>query len=529
MRFHFGVKGMNCAACVSHVERAARRVLKDGDEVTVSLLTNSICIVTAEDADEEMIRERLSSSLTSAGYKLVKNAADADSSAFQKDLSRLIASAFFTLLVMYLSMGKMVGLPIPSFLEGVENGLWMSLAQLILCVPVIVLNFKFFKNGIRALIHLSPNMDSLIALGSGASVIYGIAAIFMIAFSKDEESVHFFLHDLYFESAAMILTLVSLGKLLEGRAKDRASDAVKALSRISPKYATVLRDGKEFSVSAEQIQPGDLVLVRAGEMIPIDGSVEEGNGCTDESALTGESMPVDKAVGDSVCAASVLLDGFLTVKAEKVGEETSLSRMVRLLEDAAASKAPIARIADKVSAVFVPVVIGISLVTFLLWMLFDGNTGSALRSAISVLVISCPCALGLATPTAITVGIGRGARSGILFRSAEALEKLCHCKSIVFDKTGTLTRGRPVLTDVYVYGAEISEVLKYAVSVERVSSHPLALAIVEGAGLLGIEEYENVKNFESLTGVGAVGRVGDVVCRVGKVGFVFGDDGVRGG
>ncbi len=508
MRFHFGVKGMNCAACVGHVERAAKKVLGEDDEVTVSLLTNSVCVITHSDTDEKEIKEKLSMALSSAGYGLVKEGEEEESGIFKKPLFKWIISLFFTLIVSYLSMGKMMGLPLPAFLSSEENALWMVLSQLVFCIPVVVINFKFFKNGIHALLHLSPNMDSLIALGSGASLIYGVVSLLFIAFSSNEGLVHSLLHDLYFESAAMILTLVSLGKMLEGNAKERAADAVKALSRLSPKYALVFREGKEISVDVSEIKEGDLVLVRAGEMIPVDGVVEEGNGSCDESALTGESMPVDKERGASVCAASVLLDGFLKVHAEKVGEDTSLSRMVRLLEDAAASKAPISRLADRVSAVFVPIVMGISLLTFCVWMLFTQNVGMALKSAISVLVISCPCALGLATPTAITVGIGRGAKKGILFKSAAALEELSRCKSIVFDKTGTLTEGKPVLTDLCVYENDPYRVLGAAACVERMSSHPLAFAVVKGAELLGIESNEEVENFSSLTGVGAVGTVG---------------------
>ena len=516
MRFHFLVKGMNCAACVGHVERAAKKVLSGEDEVTVSLLTNSVCVITKEDIEEDVIKERLSSSLKAAGYTLVCKGEEKRDNVFGRDLIKWIVSALFTLFVTYLSMGKMIGLPIPSFLDGEKNALLMAVVQLIFCIPVILLNFKFFKNGFRSLFHLSPNMDSLIALGSGASLLYGIALIFMIVFFKNEDLKHSLLHDLYFESAVMILTLVSLGKLLEGRAKEKASDAVRELAEISPKYAHVLRDGKEAYVAVEEIKKGDLVLIRAGEMIPVDGIVTDGNGCTDESAMTGESMPVDKERDSLVCAASVLLDGFLTVRATKVGEETSLSRMIRLLEDAAASKAPIARIADKVSGVFVPIVMGISVLTLTVWMIFTGNIEMALRSSVSVLVISCPCALGLATPTAITVGIGRGAKMGILFRSAEALEELSHCKTVVFDKTGTLTTGKPILTDVYVYEGDLFTVMSAVSSVERGSSHPIASAIVSGAELLGITEMKEVEDFRSVTGVGAIGRIEEAIWHVGK-------------
>ncbi len=505
---------MNCAACVSHVERAARRVIGDKDTVTVSLLTNTICVITEENVSEEKLAERLSGVLKAAGYTLVtekKEHREGDGE-FKKAIFRLILSAILTLALMYLSMGEMLGLPIPPFLEGDANGLWMALSQLIFTLPVIGLNFRFFQSGFSALFHLSPNMDSLIATGAGASVIYGCISIVTLLATEE----HAVIHDLYFESAAMILTLVSFGKLLEGRAKDRASDAIRSLSRLSPKHACVLREGKEVFVPTEEVLIGDTVLVRAGEMIPVDGEVIAGNGSVDESALTGESLPVDKETGDSVRAACLLSAGYLTVRATGVGEDTSLSRIIRLLEDAAASKAPIARIADRVSSVFVPVVMGISLVTFAGWMIVTQSVGDALRSAIAVLVISCPCALGLATPTAITVGIGRGAREGILFRSAESLERLCDVKTVVFDKTGTVTEGMPVLTDVYTYGKDIEEVLRCAAAVELLSAHPLARAITEGAEKLEIGEIPEVKDFSSLVGIGAKGYVNGVLCCVGK-------------
>lgn len=518
MRLHYEIKGMSCAACVSHVERAVRSVIKDEDSATVSLLTNSVSIITREEVNREAFEEKLAAAISHAGYTLLLGESEKtdQNKEYRKRKIKLILSVIFTLALMYLSMGGMIGLPTPPFLRGVENALKMAFAQLMFTIPVIVLNFKFFNSGFRALFHFSPNMDSLIAVGSGASVIYGLFAIVMIATAREDATVHTYLHDLYFESAAMILTLVSLGKLLESRAKDKASDAVRSLSTLSPKYAAVLRDGKEESIPVGEIRVRDLILVRVGEWIPVDGVVVEGSGSTDESALTGESMPVEKTVGSKVRAACVLTTGALTICAEQVGEETSLSRIIRLLEDAAASKAPIARVADKVSSIFVPCVMLISLITFTVWMIATQQVESALRSSIAVLVISCPCALGLATPTAITVGIGRGARNGILFRSAEALEKLCDIKTVVFDKTGTLTEGKPTLTDVYSYGEDAERVLKIAASVENLSSHPLALAVRLGAKKLVGEELFNVSDFESLTGVGACGVADGILCRVGK-------------
>ncbi|MBQ3014857.1 MAG: heavy metal translocating P-type ATPase, partial [Clostridia bacterium] len=444
-RLHYDIKGMSCAACVSHVERAVKSVVKESDTFTVSLLTNSVSILPAKElaAEEKAaLEEKLAAAIRAAGYTLLLTPEkhEKKDAEFQKNCIRLVISSIFTLAVMYLAMGGMIGLPIPTALTGTKNAVVMALAQLLLTLPVVILNFKFFRNGFSALFHLSPNMDSLIAVGSGASLVYGLFAIGVIlAANGNEEIIHNQMHDLYFESAAMILTLVSLGKLLESRAKDKASDAVRSLATLSPKFAAVLRDGVEISLPVEEILVGDILLIRAGELIPVDGEVVSGSGSADESALTGESMPVEKTVGDRVRAACILTAGAITVKATEVGEDTSLSRIIRLLEDAAASKAPIARIADKVSAVFVPCVMVVSLFTFALWTILSHNFEQAIRAAISVLVISCPCALGLATPTAITVGVGRGARSGILFRNAESLEKLCGVKTVVFDKTGTIT------------------------------------------------------------------------------------------
>lgn len=516
MRLNYTIKGMTCAACVSHVEKAIRRVVSEDDTVTVSLLTNSVLIIIGEDVNQEALEEKIAASVKAAGYELLRERENSQSAnhEMRNRCIRLLLSVFFTLCVMYLSMGGMIGLPIPFFLKGAENAVFMALAQLLLTLPVLIINFHFFENGFRALIHLSPNMDSLIAVGSGAAVIYGVLAIVMMLL--DPSSIHSWMHDLYFESAAMILTLVSFGKMLESRAKDKASDAVRSLATLSPKYVSVWRGEKEISIPVEELLKGDLILIRAGEWIPADGSVVEGSGSTDESALTGESMPVEKEVGSSVRAACVLLSGFLKVRAEKVGEDNSLSRIIRLLEDAAASKAPIARIADKVSAVFVPCVMAIAVLTLTVWMILTGSFEQSLRSAISVLVISCPCALGLATPTAITVGIGRGASLGILFRSAEALEKLCSVKTIIFDKTGTLTEGKPAVTDVYTYGEAIDRVMSLTSAVERLSSHPLSFAIVNSALGMGIEESLEVTSFQSLVGVGAEGVVDGVTCRIGK-------------
>ncbi len=519
-RKRYDIRGMSCAACVAHVERAVRGVLGEGADFSVSLLTNSIS-VGFEDAisQEEIvaIEARLRTVISSAGYELLLDAPKEtqENSVFKVRIVKLILSAAFTLAVMYLAMGQMIGLPPPSFLAGAQNGLWMALAQLCLTLPVVILNFKFFKNGFSALWHRAPNMDSLIAVGSGAALLYGLVAIVLIYLADDHAAIHERLHDLYFESAAMILTLVSLGKLLESRAKDKASDAVRSLARLTPKTASVLRDGVERQIPTDEIAVGDVILLRAGEWIPVDGEVVRGEGAVDESAMTGESIPVEKAFGDRVRAACVLTSGFLEVRATEVGENTSLSRIVRLIEDAAASKAPIARIADRVSAIFVPVVMAISAATLILWLILTQNIELALRSSIAVLVISCPCALGLATPTAITVAVGRGARRGILFRNAESLEKLCSVQTVLLDKTGTITEGKPILTDLYAYKRDPHELLSLAAAVEKLSSHPLANAIVRAADEASIQIPDATK-FANRTAIGVEATVGQVRCFVGK-------------
>ncbi len=521
-RLEYKIKGMSCAACVSHVEKAVRSVLDEKDEFSVSLMTCSLSIKLenedSRDGGIKKLEQRLSGAIKSAGYELLVNANQnkEQEKEWKKKKRQLIISAILTLCLMYVSMGGMIGLPIPNFLKGAENALFMAIFQLILTIPVLLIYRSVFQNGISALLHRSPNMDSLIAIGSGASVAYGIVIIFMLAFANQNiHASHEGLHDLYFESAAMILTLVSFGKMLEFRAKTRAADAITALVRLAPKFALVLRDAQECSVPIDEVVVGDILVVRAGEMIPVDGEVIEGEASVDESALTGESMPVDKESGMSVRAACILTNGYIKMRATGVGEDTSLARIIRLLEDAAASKAPISRIADRVSAIFVPCVMAISCVTFAVWMITTGNFEASLRSAIAVLVISCPCALGLATPTAITVGIGRGAKMGILFRSAEALERLCSIQTAVFDKTGTVTEGKPHVEQIFTYKESAKKVLSFAAAVERLSSHPLAQAIKGAADALSCEGFE-VSDFVYSVGVGAEGSVCGLPCRVGK-------------
>ena len=518
MRLHYEIKGMTCAACVAHVERAIAKVLGEKENANVSLLTNSVSLVVDDSTDVQKLQDRLAAAIKGAGYELVtqKQENKKEGNERKKRILNLSLSVFFTLCVMYLSMGSMIGLSAPSFLNGAENAALMCLAQLLLTLPVLIINRRFFISGARALWNRSPNMDSLICVGAGASILYGLFAFLMIVTAKNADTVHKYLHDLYFESAAMILTLVSVGKLLESRAKDKTADAIRSLSSLAPAFVTVVKDEKEILLPIEELQKNDVFLIRAGERIPADGVVLSGEGTVDESALTGESMPVEKSEKSDVRAACVLLSGALTVRAEHVGEESSLSRIIRLLEDAASSKAPIARVADKVSSIFVPIVMSISAITLAIWLIATQNIEQALRSAIAVLVISCPCALGLATPTAITVGIGLGAKKGVLFRSAESLEKLCSVKTIVFDKTGTLTEGKPALTDLYTYNTPPEELLTAAASVEHLSSHPLAAAICRGAENYGIEHPQSITNFETLTGVGAQGTLDGKRVRIGK-------------
>ena len=518
MRLNYEIKGMTCAACVAHVERAVARVVGEKENVNVSLLTNSVTLIVDDGTDIQSLEGRLTASVKSAGYELItqKQMSKKEQKESRKHIVNLVLSIIFTLGVMVLSMGHMVGIPTPAFLSGTENAARMCLSQLLLTLPVLIINRRFFISGARALWNRSPNMDSLICVGAGAAVLYGLFAFVMIVTAQSTDTVHKYLHDLYFESAAMILTLVSLGKLLEARAKDKTADAIRSLSTLAPAFVTLLKEEKEIVVPIEDLQKGDVILIRAGERIPADGAVLFGSGTVDESALTGESMPVEKSEGCEVRAACILLSGALTVRAERVGEDSSLARIIRLLEDAASSKAPIARVADKVSAVFVPIVMAISALTLVVWLIATQNGEQALRSAISVLVISCPCALGLATPTAITVGVGRAAKKGVLFRSAEALEKLCSAQTVVFDKTGTLTEGKPALTDVYTYNTDPGELLIAAASVEHLSSHPLAAAVCRGAEEYGITQLETVTDFASLTGVGALGTVRGKICRIGR-------------
>lgn len=515
MQKKFNVEGMSCSACSAAVERAVSRL--DGVETAnVNLLGKSmIC-----DYDESKVTpEAIMTAVSKAGFSASEYSAQPEKAGsapkaeiggdgFTPVKTRLIVSICFLVVLMYISMGHMIGLPLPPFLAGMENAHAFAFAQFLLTLPVIYVNRKFFVHGFSAIFKGSANMDSLVALGSTASMLYGIFAIFAIGHGLghgDSELVHRYMSNLYFESAAMILTLVTVGKYLEERSKNKTNKALEALIDLAPKTATVIRNGVEAEIPVEQIAVGDKVLVRPGERIAVDGVVLEGISSVDESALTGESIPVEKTAGNTVLSASVNKNGALVIRADKVGGDTTFSKIVELVENAGASKAPVAKLADKIAGIFVPVVSGIALVTFAVWLIAGNTFENALSCAISVLVISCPCALGLATPVAITVATGRCASKGIMIKSAESLETLCKCDTVVLDKTGTVTEGKPAVTDVISVSMPEHELIKLAASVEKPSEHPLAEAIVAAAG---DEELLEVENFTAVPGKGVTASVG---------------------
>lgn len=506
------VTGMSCAACSARVEKAVSKV-PGVTSCSVSLLTNSMG-VEGTASEQEIIKAvadagygaskkgegaaKTQSSSASAGEDMLK---DRTTPALKK---RLIASLGFLIVLMYFSMGHMMwGWPVPGFMK--DNHVMMGLLQMLLTITVMVINQKFFISGFKGLIHRAPNMDTLVALGSGASFVYSTYALFAMTDAQmhgDMDAVMSYMHDFYFESAAMILALITVGKMLEARSKGKTTDALKGLMKLAPKTAVVIRAGKEVQVSIEQVQKGDCFVVKPGENIPVDGEVIEGNSAVNESALTGESIPVDKAVGDKVSAATVNQSGYLKCRATRVGEDTTLSQIIQMVSDAAATKAPIAKIADRVSGVFVPTVITIAVITIIVWLIAGQSIGFALSRGIAVLVISCPCALGLATPVAIMVGNGMGARNGIMFKTAVSLEETGKMQIVALDKTGTITSGEPKVTDI-IPAAGVTEdtLLKCAYALENKSEHPLARAILEKAKEenAGIEE---VTGFQALPGNG---------------------------
>ena len=520
----YNVTGMSCAACSARVEKAVSKV--DGvTSCSVNLLMNSMGV------EGTASPESIIAAVEAAGYGAsLKNAPPAAKAAQKEEIKdketpkmkkRLAASVVFLAVLMYFSMGHMVGLPLPSYFVGDHAA--VGLVELLLTVAIMVINQRFFISGFKGLINRAPNMDTLVALGSTAAFAYSVYALFGAIKAQtagDMQTAMSYMHEYYFESAAMILTLITVGKMLESRSKGKTTDALKGLMELAPKTANIIKDGKEQSVPVERVQKGDIFVVRPGESIPVDGTVIEGTSAVDESALTGESLPVDKQEGSFVSAGTVNRSGFIRCEASRVGEDTTLSQIIKMVADAAATKAPIAKIADKVSAVFVPSVITIAVVTIIGWLIAGRDFGFALARGISVLVISCPCALGLATPVAITVGSGVGARNGILFKTAVSLEEAGKAKTVVLDKTGTVTSGKPVVTDILpAEGTSGKELLEYAYSLETKSEHPLAGAVNLKAEESGSTARE-VTDFEALPGNGLVAKLDSKELVGGNLGFI---------
>ena len=506
MKLDFTITGMTCAACSARVEKVTRAVA-GVEKAEVNLLAGKMTVEASSD-----VRAEIEKAVVDAGYgvadpqKKKQDATPADG-ALKEMKRRIIGSAAFLVILMYFTMGHMVNLPMPGWYHGTHNALVAALLQFFLTIPAVYLNRVYYSRGIKALLHRAPNMDSLIAVGSGAALVYGVIVLFLMAAAMgrgDWASVQKYSHNLYFESAAMILTLVTLGKFLETRAKGKTGDAIRQLMGLRPQTALVRRDGVETEISVDQVRLGDVVIVRSGGSIPVDGLVLSGRAYVDQSALTGESVPVEKAEGDTVAAATTVSAGYLEFKAEKVGEDTTLAQIIRMVEEAGGSKAPIARLADKVAGVFVPVVMSISAIAFAVWMLADQGLEFSLSAAISVLVISCPCALGLATPVAIMVGTGRGAQMGVLFKNAAALENLHHVDTVVLDKTGTLTTGKPVVTDILPGNVDEKTLLTLAAALEEKSEHPFARAILQKYGKTPNAPAEE---FQTLPGRGVTGII----------------------
>ena len=546
----YNITGMSCAACSARVEKAVEKV-PGVTSCSVSLLTNSMGIE-GDVSESDIIKavEDAGYGATVKGANKSQQRNDAGTTKNETDISateyaqnnavdyaearealedhetprlkkRLFTSLGFLMVLMYFSMGHMMwGWPVPEFFD--QNMLAQGLLQMLLAAIIMVINQKFFISGFKSLLHRAPNMDTLVALGSGASFVYSTYALFAMSDAVMEGATmlaHEYMHEFYFESAAMILTLITVGKMLEARSKGKTTDALKSLMELAPKTATILREGEEVVVAIEKVQIGDEFVVRPGENIPVDGFVLEGNGAVNESALTGESLPVDKTVGDKVSAATINQSGFLRCKATRVGEDTTLSQIIQMVSDAAATKAPIAKVADKVSGIFVPIVISIAVATFIIWMLVGQSFGFAIARAISVLVISCPCALGLATPVAIMVGSGVGAKHGVLFKTAVSLEEAGKTQIIALDKTGTITSGKPQVTDIYpVDGIDEKDLLSFAYSLECKSEHPLAHAIVEKAKAEKMFA-KKITDFKIQPGNGLTAKVGEEILFGGNRAF----------
>ena len=521
MNKKYKVTGMTCSACSSRVEKCVEKL--DGvNNVSVNLLTNSMQV----DFDEnKLTEEKIANSVIQAGYGMEIPTGKAEKKEGKEDAveknienmkKRTIWSFIFLIPLMYVAMGHMAGLPQPSFLMGDANAVSFALTQLLLCIPVLYINRAYFERGFRSLIHGTPNMDTLISVGSGASFIYGIFAIYRMGYglgTQNMELVHRYLHDLYFESAVMILALINIGKYLEARSKGKTSEAIQKLIDLAPKTAMVERNGQVVEIAAEDVVQGDILQVKPGSSIPADGVVVEGMTSVDEAAITGESIPVEKKKGDMVTAATLNKTGFIRMRAVKVGQDTTFSQIIRLVEEASSSKAPIARMADKIAGIFVPTVMGIALLTGIVWLLMGAEFEFALSCAIAVLVISCPCALGLATPVAIMVGTGKGAENGILIKSGEALEITHNVQSVVLDKTGTITEGKPVVTDVISFGMSENEVLEIAAALEKKSEHPLAEAVLLKAKGM---ELSNAENFTAIPGKGITAEIQGCVYYAGN-------------